>query len=221
VGEGPFLLTEGEDVSTAEPEILPPEAAGEPNADFLNATKHVPGEVKDDHTRDFAEMNGPRIIDAGGEPGWTATEVAAVFSGVFTLLVVANVVTPYGGEHWNIPEDKTQTLGRAWLPIFKRHVPYMPEGSDGAWIPTLLMWVGALGAIKLVCGDAIKIELKNFQLEKLKAAAAAQKRASAAGSTTGNMETGTYPASSSSPASENQVRPSSNGASSTWQPTVG
>src|SRR6478736_10106876 len=160
-----------------------------PDADFLNATAHVPGEVKEDNRNDFSEMTGGanRIIDAGGEPCWTVPEVAAVFNGIFTLLIVANVLVPYGGEHWNIPEEKTLVLGRAFLPIFKKHVPY--GGGEESWLPEALMWIGALGAIKLVCGDAIRMEIRNFQLEKLKAIQ--KQRSTMAGTTTASTETET------------------------------
>jgi hypothetical protein len=200
------------------PETLPPEseaAAAEPDADFLSATEHVPGEVKEDHRNDFSEMTGGagRIIDAGAEPGWTVPEVAAVFNGLFPLLVVAKIVSPVGGEHWDIPEEKTLQLGRAFLPIFKKHVPY-GEGKD-LWHTEVLMWIGALGAIKMVCGDAIRVEIENFRLEKLKAIQ--KQRSTMAKSTTESTGTGTSPESSSSPANANPERPSSNGASSTLQ----
>jgi hypothetical protein len=200
---------------STEPEVIP--SAAEPDADFLGATAHVPGQVKDDNRNDFSEMTGGagRIIDAGGEPGWTVPEVAAVFNGVFTLLVVANVFVPHGGEHWNIPEDKTLVLGRAWLPIFKKHVPY--GGGEESWLPEAMMWIGAIGAIKMVCGDAIKIEIQNFRLEKLKAAQ--KQRATTAKSTTASTATATSQASSSSPEKENPERPFSNGESSTWPST--
>jgi hypothetical protein len=195
-----------------QPQLPAGEAGAEPDADFLNATAHVPGEVKDDNRNDFAEIAGAgRIIDAtGAADGWSAPEVAAVFSGIFTMLVVANVVTTFGGEHWNIPEEKTLVLGRAFLPIFKKHVPY--GGGDESWLPELLMWVGALGAIKLVCGDAIRIEMTNFRLEKLKAIQ--QQRSTTARSTTASTATATSPGSSSSPANGSPEKPSSNGVSS-------
>lgn len=195
-------------MSTAPNPVAP---GAEPDQDFLNATAHVPAEVRDDHAQEFAGVNAPApaAIGAIAAEGWTEFEIAALFNGLFTLLILSRAFVPIGGEHWNIPADKVQHLARAWLPIFIKHVPW--EKGDKSWLPELLMWLGAIGALKTVCGDAIRIEIANLRSERLKAIQ--RQRSTTAGSTTENTETAMSPGSSSSPASGSQERPPSNGES--------
>jgi hypothetical protein len=200
--------------TTADPRA--PETGTEPQPgekEFLDANQHVPDEVIDDNQNEFPQQPAG-AGSGGGAPAaaaktWTAEEVASYFAGVFLVMSfpLTRPLIGFGGEHWNVPDEKCQQLGRAWLPIFIKHIPY--DRKPGMFAD-LIMWLPALGAVKSVCTEPIKEEIRLRREEKLRTlqAAAGQRvnlpapkvddgqppRSMTAPSTMANMATATSPA---------------------------
>jgi hypothetical protein len=124
-------------------------------ATFETATAHIPSEVSGGEPQQSQALPAPEQI------GWTPALVADQFRGVFALLSVLR----HPLKHWDIPDEKILHLGAAWTPIFIRWVPF---GAEAAWLSDLMMWIGAIGALKEVAGAAIVAELQLLKASREK-----------------------------------------------------
>lgn len=152
-----------------------PETGTEPQPgekEFLDANQHVPDNITDENLNEFPQQKPTGPAAAPAAQTWTAEEVASYFAGVFLVMSfpLTRPLTGFGGEHWNVPDEKCQQLGRAWLPIFIKHIPY--DRKPGMFAD-LIMWLPALGAVKSVCTEPIKEEIRLRREEKLRALQAA------------------------------------------------
>jgi hypothetical protein len=186
--------------TTADPRAPEPGAEPQPGEkEFLDANQHVPDNITDDNLNEFAQPKPAGTVTAApAAQTWTAEEVASYFAGVFLVMSfpLTRPLIGFGGEHWNVPDDKCQHLGRAWLPIFIKHIPY--DRKPGMFAD-LVMWLPALGAVKSVCTEPIKEEIRLRREEKLRTLQTTQRMNPAAARPAPRVDDGQPPRSMTAP----------------------
>jgi hypothetical protein len=150
---------------------------------FESETAHIAPEISNT-PEGVTPAASPQIV----EQGWTPQTVADQFTGILALLEVVR------GPHWKTEAEQRMQLGMAWFPIFQKHVPYGTGAPS--WLGDAVMWLGAIGALKTVCGPALKEELRLLREARKK-----QQQPTADQSSQESMRMETSEASSSSPES--------------------